>query len=124
MGRFSFEQVMGHHQRSRGRATCPRLMDLGKEAPGSGCDVRAGGRVAGDTSLSVRDDVETYMCPLHLGFCILKFPSPVLGGRARGLSLLGLIPGPHIYIYIYIYIYYIYILFFFQSGRGGGYRFG
>ena len=71
-------------------------MDLGKEAPGSGCDVRAGGGVAGDTSLSVRDDVETYMFLLHLGACILKFPSPVLGVRARGLSLLGLIPGSHV----------------------------
>ena len=26
----------------------------------------------------------------HLGVWILKFPSPVLGGRAKGLSLLGL----------------------------------
>ena len=58
-----------------------------------------------ETSLSMPQHVETYMILLHLGVCTLKFPSPVLGGRARGGSLLGLMPGPHIYIYIYNIIY-------------------
>ena len=39
------------------------------------------------------------MFPLHLGVCILKFPSPVLGGWPTRLSLLGLMSHPHIYMY-------------------------
>ena len=35
------------------------------------------------------------MFPLHLGVCILKFPSAVLGGCPRGLSLLGLMSNTH-----------------------------
>ena len=57
-------------------------------------DVRAGRRGAGDTSLSMPQHVETYMFSLHLGVCTLKFPSPVLGGWAKGLSLMGLIGPP------------------------------
>ena len=45
-------------------------------------DVRAGGIWAGDTSLSMPQHVETYMFPLHLGVCILKFPS-LYGGAAQ-----------------------------------------
>ena len=65
-------------------------------------DVQAGGRGAEDTALSMPQHVETYMFPLHLGVCILKFPSAVLGGCPRGLSLLGLMSNTHIYVYMYL----------------------
>ena len=64
-------------------------------------DMRAGGRGAGDAPPSMPQHVETYMFPLYLGVCTLKFPSPVLGGPAKGLSLLGLMSHLNIYIYIY-----------------------
>jgi hypothetical protein len=73
-------------------------------------DVQAGSRGAEDTALSMPQHVETYMFPLHLGVCILKFPSAVLGGCPRGLSLLGLMSNTHIYICTYISMYiYIYV---------------
>ena len=59
-------------------------------------DVQVGGRGAEDTALSMPQHMETYMFPLHLGVCILKFPSAVLGGCPRGLSLLGLMRHTHI----------------------------
>ena len=52
-------------------------------------DVQARGRGAEDTALSMPQHVETYMFPLHLGVCILKFPSAVLGGLPKRTFLTG-----------------------------------